>query len=278
MNDAKTYWKKQTSAPKEDLKWNFPEQKQGRIVVIGGNSQNFSAPIKTAEFLAANFPLKQVQTVLPDALEPKFPPAIRSAAGNLTFTKSTPSGSFDKSKELNAAVNAADFALFIGDLSKNSTTCVAIADALAAPSAPEAAAPEAPTPAILTRDTIDLLNPEMTDLIERKNLIIIASLLQLQKLFRAIYYPRVLLLSQPLMPIIETLHKFTLSYENLTLLTFHDGKIIVGNRGKIVTIPIENTTYSPISLWSGTLASKVAAYNLWNPQKPLDATVSAVFA
>ena len=267
MDSSKEYWKKQTSAPKEDLRWNFPEQKQNEIAVIGGNSQNFSAPIKTAEFLSANFPLKSVKTILPDSLESKFPPAIINE--NLTFTRSTPSGSFDKSAELTAAANRADFNIFIGDLSKNSTTAVAVAEALDA---------STPTPAIITRDTVDLLLAEMTNLIERENLFIIASLAQLQKLFRAIYYPKVLLLSQPLMPVIETLHKFTLSYENLALLTFHDGQIIVANRGLITTIPLENTSYSPISLWSGRLASKVAAYNLWNPKNPANATVAAVFA
>ena len=259
-----TYWQKQEKPLYKDLEWNFPEQKQNSISIIGGNAQSFSTPIKVAEYLKTNFPLKTVKTVLPESLKSKFPPAAL-ASEDLKFTKSTPSGSFDKSAELTSA--ASDFTMFVGDLSKNSTTTVAIADAVKA---------SGETPTLITRDTIDLLLPEMPNLIEKENLFIIASLTQLQKLFRAVYYPKVLLLSEPLLPIIETLHKFTLSYPNLTLLTFHESQIIVGNNGEIITTPLENTNYSPISLWSGPLAANVAAMNLWNPKKPKEATAAAI--
>ena len=85
-----------------------------------------------------------------------------------------------------------------------------------------------------------------------------------------------IMLSQPLIPIIETLHKFTLTY-GITILTFHESHIIVANHGNVVTTPLTNTDYSPINLWSGQLAAKVAALNLFNPNKPLEATSAAIF-
>ena len=80
----------------------------------------------------------------------------------------------------------------------------------------------------------------------------------------------------PLMPIVETLHKFTLSYSGLTILTFHQDNIIVANGGKVITNEIQNTNFTPLSLWGGTLACKVAAMQLYNPSKPLEAAVDAI--
>ena len=130
-------------------------------------------------------------------------------------------------------------------------------------------------PVLLARDSTDILLSEMNDIIEKDNLFIIASMAQLQKLFRAVYYPKVLLLSMPLMPVVEALHKFTLSY-SLTILTFHEGQIIVAQNGKVISTPIEDTNYTPLSLWMGTLAMKIAAMNLYNPGKALEATFAAI--
>ncbi len=83
------------------------------------------------------------------------------------------------------------------------------------------------------------------------------------------------MLSQPLLPVIETLHKFTLSYP-VTILTFHQENIIVASNGNITTTHIHDTDYTPISLWSGQLAIKVAALNLYNPNEPFKATTAAI--
>ena len=111
---------------------------------------------------------------------------------------------------------------------------------------------------------------------EKEKLIFIATMAQLQKLFRGLMYPKIILLSSPILPIVETLHKFTLSYK-ATILTFHQGQIIVANGGKIITTPIEETNYVPIGLFTSELSAKIAALNLWNPNKPLESTNSAIF-
>ena len=98
---------------------------------------------------------------------------------------------------------------------------------------------------------------------------------QLQKLFRAVYYPRMILLSQPLVPTIETLHKFTLTYP-VTLLTFHQDNIIVAQSGEVSTTHLVDTGYSPISLWSGQLAARITALGLYNPKQSFAATTAAI--
>ncbi len=103
--------------PFADLLWNIPEQKQGAVNIIGGNSQSFRASVKVAEYLSNNFPIKTISLVLPDALKTKLPPL-----DNLIFLSSTDSGSFSNADELKNTLNSADFNLIIGDLSKNNIT------------------------------------------------------------------------------------------------------------------------------------------------------------
>ena len=244
----------------DDILWSIPEQKTGTLEIIGGNAQSFHSVVRIAEEIN-QFPLKDIRLLLPDALRSKIPPLP-----NITFASSTESGSFAKSDKLNTAIDTADLTLLIGDLSKNSATTVAIAEAIK----------RSEKPVVITRDAMDLVIPEMPELINRPDLIFVASMAQLQKLFRAIYYPKMLLLSMPLIPAVETLHKFTLSYP-CTILTFHNENIIIAHGGETTTIPIAKTSYSPISLWSGTLAGKVAALNIWNPKKTYESTIAALY-
>lgn len=273
-----SYWQKAKQPLFTDLTWNLPERKTGRVAVLGGNRQSFSTPIRISEYLARQFPIQTVATLLPDALRPQLPPLP-----NLTFFPSTASGSFDRSPALRAALADPDAALFIGDLSKNSATTIALAEAirpaqLKHPADQGTTAPHSAAPSpllVLARDSLDALAPEASNWLNRDRLIIVASLLQLQKLLRAIYYPRMLMLSQPLVPALETLHKFTLSYP-VTLCTFHQGQIITAHQGQIITTPLELTTYSPLTLWSGQLAANILALNLYNPNHPLEATTAAL--
>lgn len=261
INSDLSYWQKQEKPLFEDLIWNIPEQKTGRISLIGGNSQSFHTIVRLSESLSQTFPLRAVVTTLPDSLRISLPPIE-----NLNFAPSTESGSFAKSPALASAIIDADFTIIAGDLSKNSATAIAFSEALSPLENPHL---------LLTRDTIDLLAPSIAPLLNNRNLFLVASLVQLQKVFRSIYYPKMIMLSQPLVAIVETLHKFTLSYP-ATILTFHEENIIVAKDGNIITTNISKTPYTPISLWSGELAGKVAALNLYNPTKPLETTAAAL--
>ena len=254
------YWKKQDKPLFSDLLWNLPEQKSGKLAIVGGNSQNFSTEVKISEFCLKNFSLESVTTIFPDSLKTKLPPFP-----NLVFAPSTDSGTFKKSAELASALDSSDISVFLGDFSKNAETSIAISSALKSLT----------TPAIITRDTIDLVADTAGDFIEKDNLFIIASAIQLQKLFRALYYPKVILLSTPILPVVEVLHKFTLSYP-VTILTFHEGQILTAHSGKVISTPIEKTSYSPLSLWSGELASRIATLSLANPSLPLESATAAI--
>lgn len=246
----------------EDLTWNIPEQKQGIVNIIGGNSQNFRTEVRTAEFITANYPIKEVRLVLPNVLKNNLPDLP-----NLVFLPSTDSGSFNESQELNNVFNSADFNLLLGDLSKNSVTGTAVVGACR----------RSEKMTLLTRDTVDIVadnDPERT--LMNENLIFFTSMAQLQKLLRAVYYPKMLLLTQSLVQVSEVLHKFTLSYP-VKLVTLHDGQILLAENGTIRVVSIEESVYSPVTIWSGELAAKITVLNLFNPNNFLPASTTAVF-
>ena len=255
------YFEKIDKAPGDDLLWNLPEQKQGVVNIIGGNVHNFRTPMRIAEYLAANYPVKTVNLILPDALKGKLPPLE-----NFVFLPSTEAGSLT-GEGLADTIAAADYNLIIGDLSKNTITGKAVASACES----------SDKPLLITRDSVDLIaetGPE--ELLVNGQIVIMGSLAQLQKLLRAVYYPKMLLLSQSLMQVAEVLHKFTLSYQ-VGLVTLHSGQILIAKDGIVKAMPLANSGYSPIMLWSGELAAKIAILNLYNPNSFIDATVAAIF-
>ena len=278
------YWQKQNEPLFRDLEWNFPEQKSGTVAIIGGNGNSFSSAVKLAEYLGRTYPVKRAELYLPDSLRGKLPPVP-----GINFVPSTESGSIAKSDELNSAVSRADFSIFSGDLSKNSATTIAVTEAIrgVADGAMTAGAGAATGgnrttgtvvggPVLLARDAVDLITPSIAEFIDTRPLFLVASMVQLQKIFRSLLYPKMLLLSQPLMPTVETLHKFTLSYENCTIVTLHQEQIIVAAHGRIITTPLGKTKYTPLTLFTGALPADLAAYNLWNPGSPLEATCASL--
>ena len=257
------YFHKTDKNEHEELLWNIPEQKQGTVNIIGGNSQNFRTPTKVAEFLSSTYPIKTTNLVLPDALKTKLPPLP-----NFVFLSSTDTGSLANTDELTATINHADFSLLIGDFSKNSITAAAVHDACK----------NAKKPTLLTRDTLDLITPHLTEsTLMNENLIFLSSMPQLIKLLRAVYYPKVLLLSQSLVQVADALHKFTLSYP-AQIITLHSDQILIAKNGNVIAVPIASTTFTPLSFWFGEAAASIVAINLFNPNNFLNATTAILTA
>lgn len=256
------YFQKIEQKPTLDLTWNLPEQRRGTIKVIGGNADRFHTEIKIAEFLYNNYPVENSTLVLPDALKTKLP-----TLPNIIFIKSTDSGSFGDENELNTAMSAHDYNLLLGDLSKNSITIGAIKNALS----------NLDHPTLITRDTVDLIaDNEPAPVLENPHFIIFASMPQLIKLFHAVYYPKMLLLSQSLVQVADALHKFTLSYPT-KIITLHNEQILIAEDGKVIAVPLAKSGYLPHTFWNGELAAKIVALNLFNPKNFINATISAIF-
>lgn len=257
------YFQKINHKPTPDLTWNLPEKKQGTINIIGGNSQSFQTEVKIAEYTSKKYPVKNVNLVFPDSLKSHLPPLP-----NFVFLSSTDSGSLADAAELQNQFNSADYNLILGDLSKNAITSKAVLNASA----------RSEKPLLITRDAIDLIieaSPEK--LLQNDNLILFGSVIQLQKILRAIYYPKMLLLSQSLVQVADILHKFTLSY-SAKIITLHNEQILIAENGEVKAIPLAKSGYTPLVFWNGELASKIAVLNLFNPNNFQNATISAFFA
>ena len=254
------YFEKIENNPHEDLYWNIPEKKQGAVNVIGGNGQSFRTEVKVAEYLAGNYPVETVNTVLPETLKNKLP-----SVENFKFLPAMEGGTFS-GEGLAEMMNGVDFDLIIGDLSKNAVTGKAVTSACEV----------AEKMTLITRDAVDLIaenGPEK--ILMNENMIIFGSLAQVQKILRAVYYPKMLLLSQSLVQVVEVLHKFTLSYP-VSIVTLHNGQILVAKDGMVKAVPMEKSGYSPIMLWNGELAAKIVALNLYNPNNFIKATIAAM--
>lgn len=256
------YFEKLESNLYKDLKWNIPERKQGVINVIGGNVGRFRDEIRVAEFLAGTYPLQDVHVVVPDALKGKLPDLP-----NFVFLPATDSGAFKESQTLLDVFGAADYNLVLGDLSRNTTTGRAIAKACC----------DAEKMILVTRDAVDLMTENAPERwLMNENMVVFASVAQLQKLLRAVYYPKMLLASSSLVQVAEVVHKFTLSYP-VAVITLHNGQVLVAHSGLVKAVALTSTGYSPLVFWSGEVAAKIVGMNLYSPNQLIEATTCALF-
>lgn len=258
------YFEKITKNPYKDLYWNVPEGKKlGEVAVIGGNGQNFRAPIANGEFLVKNFPLKNVRVILPDSLKSKLPPL-----DNLTFLKSTNVGSFADAEEIQKVIDNVDYSLVVGDLSKNAITAQVFDKALN----------ESEKPILIARDAVDLIaDIKGEKLMMRENIIIFGNVMQWQKIFKSIYYPKILNQSMSVMQIVEVLHKFTLSYP-MQVILLQSSHLLIAKNGNVKVVALSDTKYLIPNIISGDLAARIMAMNLYNPDKFIEATVAALFS
>jgi len=246
-----------------DIDSGKPEQKQlaGRLLILGGCGGSFFA-VANAMAKAVEVGIGEVKILLPDSLKKQVP-----VGPDVIFAPSGASGGFGKQalKLGLAAAEEADLVLMIGDMGKNSET-VTFAEELIAGNT---------KPVLVTRDAVDLITTSASTWLEREGVILCAALPQLQKLFRAVYYPKMIALSMPTNQLIETLHKFTITYP-VTVVTCHNGQVVAAKGGEVVSTKLEDTRYSPISIWSGELAVKIAALRMWNGQQDFAASVTAI--
>ena len=252
--EMKDYFEKLEQNPYEDLWWNVPEKQLGMVNVVGGNAQSFQTVV------AKEFSVQEVKVVLPESLAGKVP-----NLANFEFLAATGAGTLS-GEGMWEKMQGVDANLVIGDLSKNAITAKGVTEALAA----------VEKPCLVTRDAVDVVAEQpLEEILMRGYVDFLATAKQVQKMLRAVYYPKVMTLSQPLMQVVEILHKFTLSYQT-GIVTFYSGQILVAKEGVVRAIALENSQFSPLTLWSGELAAKIVGLNLYNPKKFVEASVAAV--
>ena len=236
-----------------DVEWEKPEQRSqaGRIGIVGGNKLGF-AGIAEAYNVAYGAGVGTVKVLLPDSLKKMIPASWTDVA----YGPSTASGGLAKDglPDIMALADWSTVLLLAGDAGRNSETAILYESLLR----------ETSRPIVITRDAIDLVAnaPEM--LASRADTTLVLSFAQLQKLFRAVYYPKVLTFSMHLMQLVEAVHKFTVTYP-VTLAVLHKDTLIVASGGQVTTTPWD----SPMLIWRGNTAARAAVYLGWDTANPL---------
>ncbi len=259
-----TYWRRQLPGKPlfPDIEWSKPERRDqaGKLLIVGGNKLGFSAVAEGYQ-TALGTGVGQVKVLLPDCLKKSVPSTLL----DVMFAACTPSGGLSKEAlpELNAASEWADGVLLVGDAGRNAETALAYEDFIRNYSGS----------ITVTRDAIDLVKNDPALLVERPDTLLVASFAQVQKLFSGVYYPKVLTFGMQLMQLVETLHKFTITYP-CVVMTLHQDTIIIAHGGEVVTQP----WLEPMAIWRGTVATNAAAYWLWNKPNPLQAITSSIVA
>ena len=249
------YWQKQGVTPLyPEVDLEEPEQRRlaGRILIIGGNKNAFFT-VANAMSVANRIGAGEVRVLMPDSVKGQVPstPEVYFAPAEKG------SGGFGKDAlpEILIQADWADAVVLIGDVGKNAETTVMLAEFLRTMT----------KPVFITRDAVDAVIPEVADwsMLREAETFMLLTMSQLQKMMRIMYYPKIITLSMPTNQLVETLHKFTISY-GMTIATYHNEQIIVAEQGNVITQPITNTGWTQLTLWDGALAVRAALARQWN--------------
>ncbi len=258
------YWKKQspTEPLYPNIAWSKPEQRSlaGKLGIVGGNKLGF-AGVAEAYTVAQKAGVGEMRVLLPDILSKTLPKTITDTR----FAPTNPSGSLSKDAgaEMAALSAWASGVLMVGDAGRSSETAILYEQFIS----------DYKGPIVITRDAVDLIKNSPNLLVERPQTIAVVAFAQLQKLFQAVYYPKVLTFSMQLSNLVEAVHKFTITYP-ITLVVLHKETLVMAHDGQVITTPWGN----PMSIWRGSVAAQIACYWLWNQKQPLQAIATAVMS
>ena len=257
-----SYWQKQTASKPlfPDIEWSKPERRDqaGKLLIIGGNKLGFSAVAESYQ-QALSTGVGQAKVFVPDCLKGTIPSTIL----DVLFGACTPSGSLSKDAlpEIRTASEWANGVLLIGDAGRNAETALAYEEFIQ----------DYTKPLTVTRDAIDLIKNNPSLLVDRPDTLLIASFAQVQKMFAGVYYPKILTFNMQLLQLVETLHKFTITYP-CTIMTLHKDVLIIASEGKVITQEWQD----PMAIWRGSVATRAASYWLWNPTHPLSSLAASI--
>lgn len=259
----KTDWQKQTTNDIlfPELQWSRPQNSRqaGKLLIIGGSQQNFSAIAETYNQVS-KAGIGSARVVLPRSLQRTignlFPEAI--------FVPATPSGSFSSASTGELLVESvwADAVLLAGSLGNNSETAIAI----------ESFVSKLDESLIISGDSIELLMAFAKTLVVRRMTTLVLRFSQLQRLLSTIGYKIAVTSNMNLLQIVTIVHDFTKQYP-INIVTEYADNILIAVDGKISTTKIPSPPLSPISL-----TAFLAVWLIQNSSKPFEALSTATIA
>lgn len=255
----RTYWHRQKpdSSLFPDLQWSRPETKRarGKLLIIGGNSQGFTAPAQIySEALSSG--VGSARVLLPQHVQRLLPKTF----SEMEFVPSTPSGSFAQKAlaELLHDAQWADSVVLAGDFGRNSETAILL----------EQFTQKYVGQLTLAQDSINyfLDNPKL--LLSRPKTLFVPTFSQLQKLATGAKFPKPFTSDMDFLHFVDALHVFTETH-NIALVTQHLETIFVAVDGQVSStkMPAKDEI---------SLAAHAAVWWLQHPPKPFEAMTTSL--
>jgi len=222
----RTAWFKQTADKPlfPDMLWSRPETKRarGKLLVIGGNSQGFTAPAQ-AYAESASEGVGTTRVMLPDHVKKLLP----SSFSEMEFAPGTPSGSFARLAlaELLDAATWADGVLLAGDFGRNAETAILL----------EQFIQKYKGQLTLSQDSIDYFLTNAQQIVARPDTLIVPTFSQLQRLATSAKFKTPFTSKMDFLHFIEALQDFTKEY-SAAIVVQHLETDFVAVSGRVSTI------------------------------------------
>lgn len=257
-----TYWYKQSAAEPlfADVLWNKPENRQGagKLLIIGGNTHNLSAP-GVAYQAAAKAGIGTPRVLLPDSLRNIIGKSFEEGE----FAFSTPSGSFARTaiNQVLEHTSWADGVLLAGDFGRNSETAILLEELLE----------KYAGPITLTQDALDYFVKDVGALTHRKDTLMVTNLSRLQKMTLAGMPSVIIQHSMSLHALVGLLNSWSRE-TGARILTYHSGHFVLADCGQVST-----TRAVEMPNWEVPLAAYAATWWLQQPAKSFEAITTAIY-
>jgi hypothetical protein len=206
------------------LLWSRPQNKRnaGKLLIIGGHSQNLIAPTKAYE-IAVTTGIGKATVVMPDSI-----PKHITTSEDIVIVNSSKSGGIAKNVQnvLLAMSNEVDLALWPGSIGGDSETTRLL----------EAFLRDAKIPIVLTGDSLNTIIKQSTFL-ERAKTLAVLTIVQLQNINVKMKSVQPITLDIQLTNLVEILQDLTKNLR-IDLATLHNSQLLVASEGKISTTKI----------------------------------------
>jgi hypothetical protein len=254
---ASTSWLKQTADKPlfPDVLWSRPENRRhaGKLLIVGGHQQNFSA-VSDAYSAAAAAGAGTIRVILPDKLEKMLSKVFAEAE----FAPSTQIGSFSRSalENLLDAAQWADAVLLAGDFGRNSEMAILL----------ESFAGKYGGQLAVAGDAADYFLNQPAKITDRDKTLIIIGLDRLQKLAS----PALIQQNADFMKVINQLADWSAGCK-AGIVTIHSNQIVVAYKQQVSTTPVKQEPDM------SALAAYTTVWWLQQPEKPFEALSTGIY-
>lgn len=263
MTTNSDYWQKQdTGKPLfPDILWEKPERRDlaGKLLIVGGSAGGLHDVAQAFEY-AKESGVGETRVLVPETLR-----KLTKHIPGIDFLPATATGNFSlKGKdELLLMASQVDGVLLPGNIGRNSETAMLLADLMRSYNGKLCA----------TKDAVDALYGEATNLLNRDGTLLVVSFAQLQRLVREIKSPEAFKSDMDFLFFIEKLHDFSLKHPAMIITKHHD-HILAAVKGQIVSTERKDLN----ELWCVDVASRAITFWVHHPNNPLEAIATSLIA